>query len=254
VKKGIALPTNSATPFVTRFREDTKMKRLVIGDIHGCYDELQELLDKAALSSADEIISVGDIVDRGPEPSRVFEFFMTPPNVRVVMGNHERKHVRSSRGDLPPSLSQIITRRQFGNDHAYANAVGVMARFPLVLEIPEAIIVHGYFEPGVALENQRANVITGTMSGEAYLKNRLHGPWYEAYDGTKPIIVGHRDYLANGKPLIYLDRVFGIDTTCYCGRALTGIILPDFRIISVKSRKDYWKETRNKFRARGNLL
>jgi serine/threonine protein phosphatase 1 len=220
------------------------MKRLVIGDIHGCYDELQELINKASLSSTDEIIGVGDIVDRGPEPSRVFEFFMSHANARVVLGNHERKHVRSFRGDLAPSLSQIITRRQFGKDLAYANAVVAMAKFPPFLDLPEVIIVHGYFEPGVALEEQRENVITGTMSGQAYLKSRLHRPWYEAYDGPKPLIVGHRDYLANGKPLICRDRVFGIDTTCYCGRALTGIILPDFRIISVKSRKDYWKETK----------
>lgn len=43
------------------------MQTLVIGDIHGCYIELQALLEKAGLNEGDSIISVGDFVDRGPE-------------------------------------------------------------------------------------------------------------------------------------------------------------------------------------------
>lgn len=43
------------------------MQTLVIGDIHGCYAELRALLDKAGLTEADHIISIGDCVDRGPE-------------------------------------------------------------------------------------------------------------------------------------------------------------------------------------------
>ena len=50
------------------------MNTLVIGDIHGCYDELQTLLDKAGLSSGDKIVAVGDIVDRGPETPEVLGF------------------------------------------------------------------------------------------------------------------------------------------------------------------------------------
>jgi serine/threonine protein phosphatase 1 len=46
------------------------MQTLVIGDIHGCYDELQSLLDKVGLTDTDAIISIGDCIDRGPEPPR----------------------------------------------------------------------------------------------------------------------------------------------------------------------------------------
>ena len=42
------------------------MQTLVIGDIHGCYDELQALLDKAGFTEGDAIVSVGDRVDRSP--------------------------------------------------------------------------------------------------------------------------------------------------------------------------------------------
>ena len=40
----------------------------IIGDIHGCYTELLDLLDKAGVGDDDLVVSVGDLVDRGPEP------------------------------------------------------------------------------------------------------------------------------------------------------------------------------------------
>ena len=89
-------------------------RRLIIGDIHGCFEELQELLDRAGLSREDEIIALGDIVDRGPASPPVLEFFQTQPNARSLQGNHERKHIRSHRGEIKPALSQRITRQQFG--------------------------------------------------------------------------------------------------------------------------------------------
>jgi hypothetical protein len=44
--------------------------------------------------------------------------------------------------------------------------------------------------------------------------------------------------------LIWKDRVFGIDTGCCHGRALTGLLLPDFRVVSVPSRANHWQTTR----------
>jgi serine/threonine protein phosphatase 1 len=122
-----------------------------------------------------------------------------------------------------------------------------MATLPPFWELPEAILVHAFFEPGVALHTQREVVTVGGRQGEAYLTQRFDHPWYELYDGAKPIIVGHRDYTGNGQPFIYRDRVFGIDTGCCFGGALTGVILPDFRIVSVSARMDYWAEVKNQY-------
>ncbi|MCK4961662.1 MAG: metallophosphoesterase [Anaerolineales bacterium] len=47
------------------------MRTLVIGDIHGYYVELQELLEKADLTREDKIIALCDIVDRGPKSAEV---------------------------------------------------------------------------------------------------------------------------------------------------------------------------------------
>ena len=90
------------------------MKQLIIGDIHGCYDELQDLLDKAELTSEDQIISIGDMVDRGPKSAESLNFFRTTPNALSIQGNHERKHVRSFRGQTEAAASQVITRAQIG--------------------------------------------------------------------------------------------------------------------------------------------
>ena len=70
-----------------------------------------------------------------------------------------------------------------------------MGSLPTYLELPEADLVHGFFEPGVPLAEQRDTVIVGSTSGENYLLETLDQPWYTRYDGAKPLIVGHRDYL-----------------------------------------------------------
>jgi len=217
-------------------------RRLIIGDIHGCYVELQDLLDRAGLASDDEIIAVGDIVDRGPDSPRVLDFFHSHPTARALLGNHERKHVRSFQGLTAPALSQTLSRRQWGD--AYPTAVSVMAGFAPSLELDAAIVVHAFWEPGLPLAGQSERVIVGTLQGEAYLNKTYDRPWYELYDGAKPLIVGHRDYRRTGQPFIYRDRVFCLDTGCYHGGALTGLIVPDFHVVSVPSRADYWGAAR----------
>ncbi|MEK7440574.1 MAG: metallophosphoesterase [Chloroflexota bacterium] len=223
------------------------MKRFIIGDIHGCYDELQALLDLAGLSGDDEIIALGDIVDRGPATPQVLEFFQTQPNARSIMGNHERKHLRSFRGETKAARSQSISRAQLGE--SYPVWLKFIETFPHGLELDEAILVHGYWQPSKTLAEQNDMVIMGTMGGEKIVTKACGEKWYEHYDGDKPIIVGHHDYLRNGQPLIYRDKVFCLDTSCCTGGALTAIILPDFRIISVPSRANYWWQAVLAYRA-----
>ena len=150
------------------------MKTLIVGDIHGCWDEFAALLEQAALSADDVIISVGDIVDRGPDSPRVLAFFRDTPNASAIMGNHERKHVRAAKGETDPAQSQIITGLQFGDD--YPAALQYMESLPAYLQLDAVDIVHGFFEPGVALEDQRPTVIIGTMSGETRSANSARRP------------------------------------------------------------------------------
>ena len=52
-------------------------RRIVVGDIHGCYDELMELLEKVGIGDDDRIVSVGDLITKGPKSKEVLELFMT---------------------------------------------------------------------------------------------------------------------------------------------------------------------------------
>lgn len=217
------------------------MKRLIIGDIHGCYTEFLELLKKANLSKDDEIIALGDILDRGPDSRKVMHFFMNEPRTQTLLGNHERKHILSFQGKVKSAPSQRITRRQLGEEY-YPSVISWMEKLPHFIDLPEAVLIHGFFEPHIPLSSQKEILIVGVISGEVYLKENYDRPWHELYDGDKPLIAGHKDYLKTGEPLIYKDRVFCIDTDCCRGGRLTGLLLPEFKIISVPSRRNYWEE------------
>lgn len=61
----------------------------VISDIHGCYKEYLELLDKIAFCDDDELFVLGDAMDRGPDPIKVIQDLMARPNVTYLLGNHD---------------------------------------------------------------------------------------------------------------------------------------------------------------------
>jgi len=228
------------------------MQTLVIGDIHGCYDELLSLLDKAGLTEDDSIVSVGDCVDRGPDSPAVLRFFQEKPNALLIMGNHERKHVRADMHEVKLARSQKISKIQFGE--TYSDALAFMRELPLYLDLSNALVVHGYFEPGLPLSQQRATVLCGTMGGDKHLRALSDRSWYELYDGDKPLLVGHHNYSNTDQPFIYQDRVFGLDTDCVTGRALTGLLLPSFKILSVPSRANYWAQIQRVYPETKTLL
>ena len=61
----------------------------VIADIHGCYNESIELLDKIGFSLDDELFVLGDAMDRGPEPIKVIQYLMQRENIYYILGNHD---------------------------------------------------------------------------------------------------------------------------------------------------------------------
>ena len=60
-----------------------------ISDVHGCYDEFMELLEKIHFSDRDELFIIGDAIDRGPKPAEVLQFMSAHWNVIPIVGNHE---------------------------------------------------------------------------------------------------------------------------------------------------------------------
>ena len=61
----------------------------LISDIHGCFEEYKELLEKIHFCDSDELYVLGDVVDRGPEPMEVLKDMMLRPNVYPILGNHD---------------------------------------------------------------------------------------------------------------------------------------------------------------------
>lgn len=69
----------------------------IISDIHGCYTEFMELLEKIDFSDDDELFVLGDAMDRGPEPIKVIQALMSRPNVTYILGNHDDMMLQSLR-------------------------------------------------------------------------------------------------------------------------------------------------------------
>lgn len=222
------------------------MNHLVIGDIHGCYHELQDLLEAAGLAADDRIIALGDLIDRGPKPAAVLEFFRQHDHAISLMGNHEMKHLRWWQVKHDPGMSQRITRYLLG-DEAHPEICAYLSTFPDRLELPEAYLVHGLWEPGRAFADQRPEVVIATREAEMELVGQLGLRWFDHYDGDRPLIVGHHDYYRTQEPLVVNDRVYCIDTGCCYGGRLTGLLLPAFRFVSVASQGSYWPGMRAEF-------
>jgi serine/threonine protein phosphatase 1 len=209
------------------------MRTIVVGDIHGCYEELLQLLAKVEISDADCLISLGDIVDRGSDSVKVYDFLKNRPNTIVLMGNHERKHLRQAL-----TYSQEIVKLQFGD--RYDEFLTWTSNLPYYYETETAIFVHAAVENGVSINRQKEEVLCGCTAGEKYLSKQYNNTyWSELYTGDKPVIFGH--HVVGDEPLIIDRKVYGIDTGACHGGRLTALVIPGFKIIQVQSAQDYWQ-------------
>lgn len=223
------------------------MRRAIVGDIGGCFDELQRLLDAVGLAEGDEIISAGDMIDRGPKSPEVVHFFKQERTRRAVKGNHERKHERVWRGLLGASAfgrNQQETLRQFRERGSalgvsYEGAIEYFAGLPLFLEFPEAIVVHAGLTYGIPWGEQNEKILTGAGFRP---ENRRHPTelfnWCASYPrDAKPVIFGHAGIAKAPWPFPQRENLWPIDTGCASGGHLTAVTLPDFRIYQVPGYK-----------------
>lgn len=86
------------------------MRTIIIGDIHGCYQELVKLLEKVNYDKkADRLISLGDLMDRGKQSYEVFDLFRSlkkevGDRCIIIRGNHEDMMMRAA---LDPGESPL---------------------------------------------------------------------------------------------------------------------------------------------------
>jgi diadenosine tetraphosphatase ApaH/serine/threonine PP2A family protein phosphatase len=210
-----------------------------VGDLHGCYDEARELLDKLAVTSNDRVIFAGDLVDRGPKRRECVQLARAH---EAVLGNHEERHLFDRRRPferLKPDHQE--TRRVLEDEH-----LDWFRTLPLFIRIPEAnaVVVHAGVLPGVAVEEQLPHTLLHAQcvsppSTKSYWPSKAPPGWLfwtNHWQGPERVIFGHT---VVDRPLVSKWAV-GIDTGCVHGRTLTAVVLPDWELVSVPARRDYF--------------
>ncbi len=215
---------------MTRFKA---ARTIVIGDVHGCYDELQDLLRAVKARPEDRLISVGDLICKGPASDRVIKWAMAQNNLECVLGNHELRFLNCRRRGAIPDVKPTDkeTYLQFGG--GYEDAMRYIARWPLTVSGDGFMVVHGGFDPREGLEWQSDVQLTTIRR----LKD-TEEPWYERYADPRLIVFGH---WAAPEPVVRKNAI-GLDTGCVYGGDLTAVILPERRLDSVPARRAYLKK------------
>ncbi len=229
----------------------------IIGDVHGCYDELITLLDKLGYDiRPDQIVPpgrkaifLGDLVDRGPKIPHVLDLVMSMVKGNTALcipGNHDARLVRALRGKrvrptygLSESLAQIDARDR----KRYADFLdGLVSHY--VLDDGNLVVAHAGMTEEMAGRTSgavRAFALYGETTGETDefgLPIRLN--WAAGYRGAATVVYGHTPV----PRAEWLNDTINLDTGCVFGGALTALRYPEKKCVSVPSVKMYAKPAR----------
>ena len=235
----------------------------IIGDIHGCYDELVELLQKlgyaiSTQSNGDTIVEppqgrraifVGDYVDRGPKVAQVLRLIMRMHETGAALcvpGNHDVKLVRALRGKnvkpthgLAESLAQLAQESTSFKTQAAEFLDGLVSHY--VLDTGKLVVAHAGMKAelqGRASGRVREFAMYGETTGETDefgLPIRLN--WAEAYRGAATVVYGHTPVT---EPQ-WVNRTINIDTGCVFGGKLTALRYPERELVSVPAHQTYYE-------------
>lgn len=222
-------------------------KRLIfIGDIHGCYDELMKLLNEINYdSNNDLVISVGDIMAKGPKSFEVLNFFINN-NCRAVLGNHDYAVLRwytvlkNNIVPIPFGLKQGSEHQELAknlNDQQF----NYLKNLPHVLLIEKynLIVLHAGINVNFKLENNNSfdimhiRNIMDNCKGSELISNG--SKWIDLWNGPQTIIFGH-DAM---RGIQLTNHAIGLDTGCVYGKYLTCLIFPENKIVSIPAIKSY---------------
>jgi hypothetical protein len=214
-------------------KEQMSEPTILIGDIHGCSHELLELLDKISFVSADNLILLGDLVNKGPDPGGVVKIVQSLKCV-CLRGNHDVNHLEWSEGLAEPLPETVVTRNMMKTED-YEAYLSMVATMPYFHQTADFIAVHGAIRPDLAISLQPAALMTGVDKFDLGWKDRLH------FD--RPVVVGHKRYNEDpAKPCIIPHRFYGIDTGCVFGGRLTALEMPSGRVWQVDAARNYSKD------------
>ncbi len=235
----------------------------IIGDIHGCYDELVELLHKLGYEismqpdgstivkhlEGRKVIFVGDYVDRGPKVAQVLRLIMRMHETGTALcvpGNHDVKLVRALRGNkvnpthgLAESLAQLAEESTEFKTHIAEFLGGLVSHY--VLDAGNLVVAHAGMKAelrGRASRHVREFAMYGETTGETDefgLPIRLN--WAEEYRGDATVVYGHTPVT---EPQ-WVNRTINIDTGCVFGGKLTALRYPEKELVSVPAHQTYYE-------------
>lgn len=231
----------------------------VIGDIHGCFSELVQLLERLGYSvepgtpcrvshpDGRRVIFVGDLVDRGPAVPRVLQLVMDIVETGMgfcVIGNHDDKLKRKLQGrdvKIAHGLAESIEQLEQENEEFRKR----------VAKFIDGLISHYVFDDGklaVAHAGIKAEYIgRGSprirdfcMFGETTGEIDEYGlpvrhPWALDYRGDTLVVYGHTPI---PEPE-WINNTINIDTGCVFGGKLTALRYPERELVSVAAEKVY---------------
>lgn len=235
----------------------------IIGDTHGCYDELLELLAALGYVRTDEaggwrhpqgrrVIFVGDLVDRGPGVLRVARLAMDLVAAEqgfCAPGNHDNKLMRALDGrnvriahGLRETLDQIAAlpteeeRAAFSRD--FRDFVRGLPPY-LWLEDGHLVVAHAGLPErfhGRISERIRALALYGETTGwEDEYGNPERIDWAAEYRGAAAVVYGHTPF----RETRWRHNTINVDTGCVHGGRLTAVRWPERDLVSVAARREY---------------
>lgn len=236
---------------------------MVIGDVHGCYDELLLLLNR--YHDGRHVVYVGDLVDKGPRPHRVMELAKLNRST-VALGNHEENHIRyaahEDRRCETGKKNPMKRDQEFKDTHrkimdSPMKLRKFMEKMPHFVRLQgigpggrDVVVVHGGLLPGHTPESMDAKKIVRCRQLKkiedrytfATLMESEETPglphWTDLYQGKDYVLFGHHPFI---NPPIK-NRTVGLDTGCVYGNRLTAMLLPEMQIVQVQARREYLKK------------
>ncbi|MCM3609766.1 fructose-bisphosphatase class III [Planococcus sp. MERTA32b] len=225
------------------------MKRtLVISDIHGELELFEELLQKAGYDAdEDQLILLGDYVDRGPDSKGVLERVveLKKEGAIVLSGNHDAMMLAAANGEpaalerwarigaIPTlqSYDPSIKDAELPTSAAFLEHVAFIKEMEFFHETEDAIFVHAGVQPG-----------TPVQETDPYTLIWIREEFYKVYEGEKAVVFGHTPaFLLRGEEDrndIYFgdNNIIGIDGGAAYGGQLNCLELPSRKSYFVKKR------------------
>jgi hypothetical protein len=217
-------------------------RTIVVGDVHGCLAELQDLLRATGHRGGDRLVLVGDLVAKGPDSAGVLAL-LREEKALAVLGNHDA-HALAARnavaaGDEVKRERRDVVDTLTAADWAYLEALPLFLRLgPERRGGPQTAVVHAGAVPGLPLERQdRETFLTlRSVRADGTPSKRIEGtPWAALWTGPERLVFGHDAV----RGLQQHPFATGLDTGCVYGGKLTALVLPERRLVSVDARRAY---------------